>query len=235
MRSPSMAPKSKKGGVAARSSKAPAGTKAGASKKPAPKRKAENEAAANAAGPSKHAAAPAKQAQRRAPVSQPTAKRRRIAKEFGVAQAGEVFTFGSNPFGALGLGEDVTEKPRPALVELPAPAAQVACGGMHTVALTTEGHVYTWGVNDEGALGRCTSGSAWDDAKAADKEDPAQPGALRGSGMVMGTVHAARAPPPVVIHPPTHTQLPLTRWPRTCFAIAPRLQARPDSPRACSW
>ena len=33
---------------------------------------------------------------------------------------------------------------------------QVACGGMHTVALTEGGQVLSWGVNDEGALGRET-------------------------------------------------------------------------------
>ena len=33
---------------------------------------------------------------------------------------------------------------------------QVACGGMHTAVLTAAGLVYTWGVNDEGALGRET-------------------------------------------------------------------------------
>ena len=30
----------------------------------------------------------------------------------------------------------------------------VRAGGMHTVALTDSGRVYTWGCNDEGALGR---------------------------------------------------------------------------------
>lgn len=33
---------------------------------------------------------------------------------------------------------------------------EVACGGMHTVALSSQGEVWTWGVNDEGALGRKT-------------------------------------------------------------------------------
>ncbi|EKX37584.1 hypothetical protein GUITHDRAFT_116226 [Guillardia theta CCMP2712] len=32
--------------------------------------------------------------------------------------------------------------------------AQIACGGMHTLALCEGGAVYSWGVNDEGALGR---------------------------------------------------------------------------------
>ena len=31
---------------------------------------------------------------------------------------------------------------------------KVVCGGMHTVALSSMGKVYTWGCNDEGALGR---------------------------------------------------------------------------------
>jgi regulator of chromosome condensation len=31
---------------------------------------------------------------------------------------------------------------------------KLVCGGMHTVALSTHGKVYTWGCNDEGALGR---------------------------------------------------------------------------------
>lgn len=33
---------------------------------------------------------------------------------------------------------------------------QVACGGMHTVALTADSRIFSWGVNDEGALGRET-------------------------------------------------------------------------------
>jgi regulator of chromosome condensation len=31
---------------------------------------------------------------------------------------------------------------------------KIVCGGMHTVALSTEGKVYTWGCNDDKALGR---------------------------------------------------------------------------------
>ena len=31
---------------------------------------------------------------------------------------------------------------------------KIVCGGMHTVALSTHGKVYTWGCGDEGALGR---------------------------------------------------------------------------------
>ena len=31
---------------------------------------------------------------------------------------------------------------------------KIACGGLHTIILTTGGDVYTFGCNDEGALGR---------------------------------------------------------------------------------
>jgi regulator of chromosome condensation len=31
---------------------------------------------------------------------------------------------------------------------------KIVCGGMHTVALSNLGKVFTWGCNDEGALGR---------------------------------------------------------------------------------
>jgi len=31
---------------------------------------------------------------------------------------------------------------------------KIACGGMHTLVLTTMGRIYSWGCNDDGALGR---------------------------------------------------------------------------------
>ncbi len=34
------------------------------------------------------------------------------------------------------------------------PICKLICGGMHTVAIVPSGAVYTWGCNDEGALGR---------------------------------------------------------------------------------
>ena len=40
-------------------------------------------------------------------------------------------------------------------------ASIVCAGGMHTVCVSSSGAVYSWGVNDEGALGRYTEGEAW--------------------------------------------------------------------------
>jgi hypothetical protein len=107
-------------------------------------------------------------------------KRRKMAKEFGVGPAGDVFALGSNDFGQTGHGEGEPERARPARVEIGGAeqAVEVACGGMHSVALTCSGTVLTWGVNDEGALGRPTSGSAWLGA-SEDMEDSFTPGRAR--------------------------------------------------------
>ncbi|XP_068125384.1 regulator of chromosome condensation [Hyperolius riggenbachi] len=70
---------------------------------------------------------------------------------------GLVLTLGQGDVGQLGLGEDVMERKKPAMVSLPEPIVQAAAGGMHTVCLGASGTIYTFGCNDEGALGRDTS------------------------------------------------------------------------------
>lgn len=92
-----------------------------------------------------------------------------------------VFVFGLGDMcGELGLG------PKTKSASLPVPIPQVdgreegsysiveiACGGMHAIALTQDGEIVTWGGNDEGALGRDT---AWEgglrdmDAEAGDSD-----------------------------------------------------------------
>ncbi|XP_059194285.1 regulator of chromosome condensation [Centropristis striata] len=74
-------------------------------------------------------------------------------------EAGQVLVLGQGDVGQLGLGEDIIERKKPALVSLPENIVQVVAGGMHTVCLSNTGHVYTFGCNDEGALGRETTES----------------------------------------------------------------------------
>mmetsp|Transcript_19907 Transcript_19907/g.61600 ORF Transcript_19907/g.61600 Transcript_19907/m.61600 type:complete len:529 (-) Transcript_19907:840-2426(-) len=70
-----------------------------------------------------------------------------------------VSSFGSGDCGQLGHG---TSSDRDAIVPRPRVIAafrdvrisQIACGGLHNVACTYEGAVYTWGCNDDGSLGR---------------------------------------------------------------------------------
>ncbi|KAJ8289294.1 hypothetical protein COCON_G00019530 [Conger conger] len=73
------------------------------------------------------------------------------------AGGGLVLVLGQGDVGQLGLGEDVLERKKPALVSLPEGALQAVAGGMHTVCLSETGNVYTFGCNDEGALGRETA------------------------------------------------------------------------------
>lgn len=51
---------------------------------------------------------------------------------------------------------------------------------MHTVVLTSDNHIYTWGVNDEGALGRETAGELWEKSGLGSGApgDPYVPGAV---------------------------------------------------------
>ncbi|XP_068425041.1 regulator of chromosome condensation [Clinocottus analis] len=72
-------------------------------------------------------------------------------------EAGQVLVLGQGDVGQLGLGETTIERKKPALVSLPEKMVQVVAGGMHTVCVSETGHVYTFGCNDEGALGRDTT------------------------------------------------------------------------------
>ncbi|KAJ8781011.1 hypothetical protein J1605_001054 [Eschrichtius robustus] len=72
-------------------------------------------------------------------------------------EPGLVLTLGQGDVGQLGLGENVMERKKPALVPIPEDIVQAEAGGMHTVCLSKSGQVYSFGCNDEGALGRDTS------------------------------------------------------------------------------
>ncbi|KAK9513559.1 hypothetical protein VZT92_027085 [Zoarces viviparus] len=72
-------------------------------------------------------------------------------------EAGQVLVLGQGDVGQLGLGETIIERKKPALLSLPEKIVQVVAGGMHTVCVGETGHVYTFGCNDEGALGRDTA------------------------------------------------------------------------------
>lgn len=72
-------------------------------------------------------------------------------------QFGNVLSCGKNEVGQLGLGEDVAEKTRPAILATAKNVVNVSAGGMHSLYLTKDGKVYSFGCNDEGALGRNTT------------------------------------------------------------------------------
>ncbi|KAI1077207.1 regulator of chromosome condensation 1/beta-lactamase-inhibitor protein II [Whalleya microplaca] len=78
----------------------------------------------------------------------------------------EVYVFGEGSSGELGLGSKKYNGKKPIDVKRPrinhnldpktVGVVQIACGGMHVVALTHDHSILTWGVNDDKALGRDT-------------------------------------------------------------------------------
>ena len=65
---------------------------------------------------------------------------------------GNVFTFGMNEYGQLGIGLDDLEINAPHPVNLPS-CTEVSCGYFFTICLTEVGEVYSFGDNDYGQLG----------------------------------------------------------------------------------
>lgn len=70
-----------------------------------------------------------------------------------------MMSFGDGSHGALGLpssiigmGSDAYE-PTP-IPGLPPDVVTIAAGHFHSLAVTSEGHVWAWGRNNEGQLGR---------------------------------------------------------------------------------
>ena len=66
--------------------------------------------------------------------------------------------YGSGECEQLGLGDDAkAEYKKPQILKSLKDIVgvkQIACGGLHSLVLTDQGRVYSWGCNDEGALGR---------------------------------------------------------------------------------
>ncbi|KAF2660517.1 RCC1/BLIP-II [Lophiostoma macrostomum CBS 122681] len=73
----------------------------------------------------------------------------------------KVFLFGEGSSGELGFGatKKAIDVKRPRFNEALSnmSVVRIAAGGMHVVALTKDNQILTWGVNDNGALGRDTS------------------------------------------------------------------------------
>ncbi|XP_052846834.1 LOW QUALITY PROTEIN: regulator of chromosome condensation [Drosophila gunungcola] len=91
----------------------------------------------------------------------PKAKRGRVAFHLDLPHrrtiVGTVLVCGNGDVGQLGLGEDILERKRLSPVAgIPDPV-DISAGGMHNLVLTKSGDIYSFGCNDEGALGRDTS------------------------------------------------------------------------------
>ena len=129
-----------------------------------PKRKAEEPTQHTKSRKLKHEADAMPQPAKVASVAKPKVSKPRAAKSKVVlnnppTKLLSVYTFGTNEQGELGLGAgaspNVVSRPR-LNPKLSAGVVQIATGGMHCAALTSDNKILTWGVNDLGALGRDT-------------------------------------------------------------------------------
>ena len=82
-----------------------------------------------------------------------------IINSFGGPGGLAVFSWGRGEDGQLGIG-DTSDQDEPAYVDAlrGVGVRQIACGSGHTVVLTTDGEVYTWGRGDDGRLGHGDNG-----------------------------------------------------------------------------
>ncbi|XP_065750861.1 probable E3 ubiquitin-protein ligase HERC4 isoform X3 [Phocoena phocoena] len=72
-----------------------------------------------------------------------------------LSKASEIFCWGQNKYGQLGLGIDCKKQASPQLIKslLGIPFMQVAAGGAHSFVLTLSGAIFGWGRNKFGQLG----------------------------------------------------------------------------------
>lgn len=102
---------------------------------------------------------------KRTESSQDTTASKKL-KSSNSTSAGEVLGFGSNECLQLGISDDQSTRKKPTLnksfegIDI----VYIASGGLHNAAISSSGDVYTWGCNDEKALGRVRSNekNEWD-------------------------------------------------------------------------
>ncbi|NWI84833.1 HERC4 ligase, partial [Pitta sordida] len=72
-----------------------------------------------------------------------------------LSKGSEVFSWGQNKYGQLGLGYEYKKQTSPHMIKslLGIPFAQIAAGGAHSFVLTLSGAIFGWGRNKFGQLG----------------------------------------------------------------------------------
>ena len=74
-----------------------------------------------------------------------------------LTKGGQLYTWGDNQFGQLGIGPAAVGKkvavPSPLDCLNPLPIRSIACGAHHSFIVSHSGAVYAWGKNNMGQLG----------------------------------------------------------------------------------
>uniref|UniRef100_A0A8D0G975 HECT-type E3 ubiquitin transferase n=1 Tax=Sphenodon punctatus TaxID=8508 RepID=A0A8D0G975_SPHPU len=74
---------------------------------------------------------------------------------FALSKGSEIFSWGQNKYGQLGLGYEYKRQTSPQMIKslLGLPFAQITAGGAHSFSLTLSGAIFGWGRNKFGQLG----------------------------------------------------------------------------------
>jgi regulator of chromosome condensation len=127
-----------------------------------------NKAAVKEAAAAKKAPALKKAPAPKKPAAPKVAPKRKVLPAINKipTQKLDIFVFGEGSAGELGLGAKKYDGKKPMDVKRPrinhllsaksVGVVALAVGGMHTIALTHDNKLLSWGVNDQGALGRET-------------------------------------------------------------------------------
>jgi alpha-tubulin suppressor-like RCC1 family protein len=80
------------------------------------------------------------------------------AHSLAISAEGDLYSFGRNANGRTGLGDDEGNTLRPTKINLPVPSSspewqQVSAGAAHSLAITAEGDLYSFGLNNNGRTG----------------------------------------------------------------------------------
>ncbi|XP_044727132.1 probable E3 ubiquitin-protein ligase HERC4 isoform X2 [Chrysoperla carnea] len=78
-----------------------------------------------------------------------------LRHSLALTNSGELYTWGANDYGQLGIGRTSAFEKEPQLIKSLAgiPMAFIACGGNHSFAVSRSGAVFGWGRNSFGQLG----------------------------------------------------------------------------------
>jgi len=69
-----------------------------------------------------------------------------------LSNTGQIYTFGNNYKGQLGLGDEI-DKNVPTLIPNLEDVVQISAGESHSLILSNNGQIYVFGNNDHGQLG----------------------------------------------------------------------------------
>ena len=85
---------------------------------------------------------------------------------FSLPKGGQVLAVGDNGMAQLGLKSAISQRQNPQPIPISDPVIQIAVGPLHSVCLTDKNQIYTFGCNDEHALGRKDNEEDEDDDQA---------------------------------------------------------------------